>query len=301
LTCCEFHAYRSSRNAASIHHLKSNTAELDEGVSDMGQGAGGRVSGKVAIVVGGGQTPGQTAGNGRATAVLLAREGARVLAADRDLDAAEETVKQIADEGGEAIAVRADVTDEAGIVAMMAACREQWGRIDILHNNVGVSIAGGDAPITEIEADAFARITAINLQGMVLTCKHAIPVMREQGGGVITNISSIAATINYPFVAYRTSKAGVVTMTEHIAITNAPYGILPGLMDTPMAIENRVGRGGATREQVIAERNSHVPLRKTMGTAWDVAHAALFLASDEAAFITGVALNVDGGQSLARG
>jgi NAD(P)-dependent dehydrogenase (short-subunit alcohol dehydrogenase family) len=147
---------------------------------------------------------------------------------------------------------------------------------------------------------------AINLQGMVLTCKHTIPVMREQGGGVITNISSIAANINYPYVAYRTSKAGVVTMTEHIAITNAAYGIranviLPGLMDTPMAIENRVGRGGATREQVIAERNKHVPLRNKMGTAWDVAHAALFLASDEASFITGVALAVDGGQSLAVG
>ncbi len=267
---------------------------------------GQRVAGKVAMVVGAGQTPGQTAGNGRATAVLLAREGAKVLAADRDPAAAEETVKQILDEGGEAAAVRADVTSEDDIAAMTAACVRQWGRIDILHNNVGVSIAGGDAPITEIDADAFARITAINLQGMVLTCKHVLAVMREQDGGVITNISSIAAEINYPYVAYRTSKAGVVTMTEHIAITNAPYGIranaiLPGLMDTPMAIENRVGRGGATREQVIAERNSHVPLRNRMGTAWDVAHAALFLASDEAAFITGVALAVDGGQRLAAG
>ena len=267
---------------------------------------GQRVAGKVAIVVGAGQTPGQTVGNGRATALLLAREGATVLAADRDLASAEETAQQIVDEGGEAAAVRTDVTSEADIVAMTAQCRERWGRIDILHNNVGVSIAGGDAPIAEIEADAFARIMAINLQGMVLTCKHAIPVMRDHGGGVITNISSIAADINYPYVAYRTSKAGVVTMTEHIAITNAQHGIranaiLPGLMDTPMAIENRVGRGGATREQVIAERNSHVPLRNRMGTAWDVAHAALFLASDEAAFVTGVALAVDGGQRLAAG
>jgi NAD(P)-dependent dehydrogenase (short-subunit alcohol dehydrogenase family) len=267
---------------------------------------GQRVAGKVAVVVGAGQTPGQTAGNGRATAVLLAREGAVVLAADRDLAAAEDTVAEIEAEGGKALAVRADVTDEDAVAAMVATCVERFGRIDILHNNVGVSIAGGDAPITEIEADAFARVTAINLQGMVLTCKHAIPVMREQGGGVITNISSIAANINYPYIAYRTSKAGVVTMTEHIAIRNAEYGIranaiLPGLMDTPMAIENRVGRGGATREQVIAERNSHVPLRNKMGTAWDVAHAALFLASDEASFITGVALAVDGGQSLAVG
>jgi NAD(P)-dependent dehydrogenase (short-subunit alcohol dehydrogenase family) len=267
---------------------------------------GQRVAGKVAIVVGAGQTPGQTFGNGRATAVLLAREGARVGAADRDLASAEETAKLIAEEGGEALAVRADVTSEPDIEAMIGGCVERWGRIDILHNNVGVSIAGGDAPIAEIEADAFSRIMAINLQGMAMTCKHAIGVMRKQDGGVITNISSIAAHINYPYVAYRTSKAGVVTLTEHIAITNAQYGIranaiLPGLMDTPMAIENRVGRGGATREQVIADRNSHVPLRNRMGTAWDVANAALFLASDEAAFITGVSLNVDGGQSLAAG
>jgi NAD(P)-dependent dehydrogenase (short-subunit alcohol dehydrogenase family) len=267
---------------------------------------GQRVAGKVAIVVGAGQTPGQTYGNGRATAVLLAREGAKVVAADRDLASAEETAKLINEEGGEAVAVRADVTSEADIEAMVGTCVDRWGRIDILHNNVGVSIAGGDAPVSEIEADAFARIMAINLQGMVLTCKHAIAVMRSHDGGVITNISSIAAHINYPYVGYRTSKAGVVTLTEHIAITNAQYGIranaiLPGLMDTPMAIENRVGRGGATREQVIADRNSHVPLRNKMGTAWDVANAALFLASDEAAFITGVALNVDGGQSLATG
>lgn len=264
---------------------------------------GQRVAGKVAVVVGAGQTPGQTVGNGRATAVLLAREGATVVAVDRDLSAAEETVGVIAGEGGKAIALRADVTDEPSIQAMVAAVVERHGRIDILHNNVGVSIAGGDAPITEIDAEAFTRVTSINLQGMVLTCKHVLPIMRKQGAGVITNISSIAAVINYPYVAYRTSKAGVVAMTSHIAITNASYGIranciLPGLMDTPMAIENRVGRGGATREEVIKERESRVPLRNKMGTGWDVAYAALFLASDEAAFVTGVALPVDGGQAL---
>jgi NAD(P)-dependent dehydrogenase (short-subunit alcohol dehydrogenase family) len=264
---------------------------------------GHRVAGKVAMVVGAGQTPGQTIGNGRATAVLLAREGAKVVAVDRDLDAAEETVKQVAEEGGQAVALRADVTNEADIEAAVAATMRQFDRIDILHNNVGVSIEGGDAPITEIEADAFARITAINLQSMVLTCKHVIPIMREQGAGVITNISSLAAVINYPYVSYRTSKAGVVALTSHIAITNAEYGIranciLPGLMDTPMAIEKRVGLGGATREEVISERESRVPLRNKMGTAWDVAYAALYLASDEASFVTGAALPVDGGQAL---
>jgi NAD(P)-dependent dehydrogenase (short-subunit alcohol dehydrogenase family) len=266
----------------------------------------GRVAGKVAVVIGAGQTPGETVGNGRATALLLAREGARVLAVDRDPASAEETAAQITAEGGEAAAVRADVTVEDDLVAALATARQRWGRIDVLHNNVGISLAGGDAPVEDIEADAFDLITAVNLRGMVLACKHVIPVMREQGGGVIITISSIAAVTDYPYVAYRTSKAGVVALTEQVAIRNARYGIranaiLPGLMDTPMAIENRVGRGGATREDVVAQRNARVPLGNRMGTAWDVAHAALFLASDEAAFITGVALAVDGGQRLATG
>lgn len=268
--------------------------------------SGPRLAGKVALVVGAGQTPGQTVGNGRATAVLFAREGARVVAADRDEAAAQDTVAEIVREGGEAIAVRADVTVESDIVAMIGATVDRWQRLDVLHNNVGVSLAGGDAPLTEIEADAFTRVTSINLQGMVLTCKHAVPIMREQGGGAITNVSSIASVINYPYVAYRTSKAGVNALTQHMAITNAPYGIranaiLPGLMNTPMAIENRVGRDGATREQVIADRDAHVPLGGKMGSGWDVAYASLFLASDEASFVTGVLLAVDGGQSLAVG
>lgn len=267
---------------------------------------GSRLTGKVALVVGAGQTPGQTIGNGRATALLFAREGARVVAVDRDEAAAQDTVDEILREGGEAVPLRADITVEADIVAMVAATLDRFERIDVLHNNVGVSLAGGDSSITEIEADAFSRVTSINLQGMVLTCKHVLPVMRRQGSGAITCISSIGSIINYPYVAYRTSKAGVNALTQHIAITNASYGIranviLPGLMNTPMAIENRVGRGGATREQVIAGRDAQVPLSGRMGTGWDVAHAALFLASDEAAFITGAALTVDGGQSLAVG
>jgi len=127
--------------------------------------------------------------------------------------------------------------------------------------------------------------------------------MREQQAGSITTISSIAALIDYAYISYKTSKAGVVALTQHVAITNARYGIranviLPGLMNTPMAIENRIGVLAATREEVIARRDEQVPLRGKMGTAWDVANAALFLSSDEAQFITGVALNVDGGQAL---
>jgi len=236
-------------------------------------------------------------------AMQFAREGAKVMVADRDLAAAEDTVRAIEDEGGEATAIRVEVTSETDIEAMVAACTQRWGRLDILHNNVGISITGGDADVIDIEAEAFAHITAVNLQGMVITCKHALRVMREQGAGVIINIASLAAVMHHPGIAYSTSKAGVVRMTEHVAITNAEFGIranaiIPGIMDTPMAVDNRVGLGGATREEVVRSRAARVPLRHTMGTAWDVARAAVFLASDDASFITGVALPVDGGTSI---
>jgi NAD(P)-dependent dehydrogenase (short-subunit alcohol dehydrogenase family) len=262
-----------------------------------------RLKGKVAIIVGGGQSPGETIGNGRATAVLFAREGARVLVVDHNLASAQETVRLIMDEGGEAVAFRADVTDEQDLIDMSKACVDRWGRIDILHNNVGVSLAGGDAPIVDITSEAFSRVIDINLKGMVLTCKHVLPVMREQRSGSIISISSLGAVIKYPYVAYTTSKAGVISLARYLAIENAEYGvrsnvILPGLMNTPMAIETRADKGGRTREEVIAERDARVPLQGKMGSAWDVAHAALFLASDDAGFITGVSLPVDGGHAL---
>jgi NAD(P)-dependent dehydrogenase (short-subunit alcohol dehydrogenase family) len=182
-------------------------------------------------------------------------------------------------------------------------CIEAFGRIDILHNNVGISLAGGDAEIGEITVEGFDRVVAVNLKGMVLTCKHTLPVMRDQGGGAIVNVSSIAAWSTYPYVAYKTSKAGVVALTEQIAATHARYGIranviLPGLMNTPMAIAPRVKATGKTWDEIAAERDARVPLGRKMGTAWDVANAALFLASDEARFITGAALPVDGGASV---
>jgi NAD(P)-dependent dehydrogenase (short-subunit alcohol dehydrogenase family) len=262
----------------------------------------GRLDGKVAIVVGAGQTPGQTIGNGRATAVLFGREGAQVVAVDRHLDAAEATVGAIREAGGTAVALAADITVERDIEGFVSETVSRLGRIDILHNNVGVSLAAGDSPVADIASDAFDLITAINLRGMVLTCKHVLKVMQAQKSGVIVNISSIAAVVDYPNIAYKTSKAGVVALTQNLAITYARYGIrvnciLPGLMNTPMAIEPRVGRDGLNRDQVIALRDSKVPLGK-MGTGWDVAEAALFLVSPQARFITGVALNVDGGQSL---
>lgn len=261
-----------------------------------------RVQGKVAIVFGGGQTPGETIGNGRATALVLAQEGAKVLVVDLREASAQDTVDLVQANRGEASAFAADITDEAQVRAAIAACVERYGRIDIVHNNVGASLALGDAPATELEAEAFDRIVRVNLKGMWLACKHALPVMREQGSGSIVNISSMAAREAYPYVGYKTTKAGVIALSENLAMANARYGIrvnciLPGLMNTPMAIEARVA-AGTPREQVIEQRNQRVPLGRKMGTGWDVAYASLFLHSDEAGFITGVSLPVDGGAGV---
>jgi NAD(P)-dependent dehydrogenase (short-subunit alcohol dehydrogenase family) len=259
-----------------------------------------RLAGKVAIVVGAGQGPGEGLGNGRATALRFAQEGARVVAADSRLASAEETAAMAAKEGGVCVAFAADVTVEAQLEKLVAFAREKFGRVDILHNNVGVSIAGGDAGPLEITEAAFDRIAAINLRGTIMACKHVLPLMRAQHAGSIINISSVAAWENYPYVAYKATKAALVAYTQQLAIHNADHGvranvILPGLMDTPMAVDTRARATGKTRAEVAAMRDARVPLRHRMGTAWDVANAALFLASDEANFITGVALPVDGG------
>lgn len=263
-----------------------------------------RLKGKTAIIIGAGQSPGEGVGNGRATAVRFAQEGARVLAVDRDMDAAQETAALIAKTGAECIAFEADVTVESTLADAVAYAKKQWGRIDILDNNVGVSVGGGDQPLLEITEETFDRINAINLRGTIMACKHVVPVMREQGSGSIINISSMAAWIDFPLVAYKTSKAGMIAFTQQLALDNAPYGvranvILPGLMNTPMAVDTRVRAMGKTRDEIVAMRDAKVPLRGKMGTAWDVANAALFLASDEANFITGIELPVDGG-ALAR-
>lgn len=261
-----------------------------------------RLEGKIAIIVGAGQSPGEGIGNGRATVLRFAQEGARILAVDRDLAAAEETAALASREGGECVPFCADVTREATLAAAIAEAERRWGRIDILHNNVGVSIAGGDKPLLELTEEAFDRVSAINLRGTIMACKHVLPVMRRQRSGVIVNISSIAARENtYPLVAYKATKAAMIAFTEQLALHNAPYGIranciLPGLIDTPMAVDTRARAGNRSRAEVAAERDARVPLCGRMGTAWDIANAALFLASDEARFVTGVALPVDGGQ-----
>ena len=260
-----------------------------------------RLKDKVAIVVGAGQTPGDTIGNGRATALLFAREGARVLLADRNLASAEETRGMIEAEGGHAATIEMDVSKEADSVRLVERCVELYGRIDILHNNVGTG--AGDAGAGHIEIDAFERIFRVNLEGPLLTCKHAVPVMRAQGGGAIINVSSIASiAAATAMIGYKTSKAALNTLTEALAFANARYGIrvnaiLPGLINTPMAIEGISAVRGISKAELIEQRDRQVPLGK-MGSAWDVAYAALFLASDEAKFITGVLLPVDGGQTL---
>ncbi len=212
----------------------------------------------------------------------------------------------IAAKGGTAAAFNADVTKNAEIKAMVADAVARWGRIDVLHNNVGVSLAGGDAELLAITEEAFDRCVAINLKSCVLASKHVIPIMRQQGSGAIINISSMAAITTYPYVAYKATKSAMIAFTEQLAYQNAEYGIranviLPGLMNTPMAVDTRAREVGKSRAEVAAERDSKVPLRRKMGTAWDVANAALFLASDEADFITGVTLPVDGGASVRRG
>ena len=259
-----------------------------------------RLERKIAIVVGSGQTPGETIGNGRATAMLFAREGARVVLVDRDLESARETEKMVRKEGGECFCFEADVTNESSCAAMAAACVKEYGGIDILHNNVG--IGAGDAGVTNLREEAWNRILDVNLKAMFLTCKHVLPTMREQRSGAIVNISSIAAVAAAGMVAYKVSKAGVNALTQAIATSGARHGIranaiMPGLMNTPMAIEGLLEARDISREELIKSRDARVPLGGKMGSAWDVAYAALFLASDEARFITGVILPVDGGQS----
>jgi NAD(P)-dependent dehydrogenase (short-subunit alcohol dehydrogenase family) len=262
--------------------------------------SGGRLAGKVALVAGGGQTPGETIGNGRAVSVLFAREGARVVVADRHVDRAEDTVAQIAAEGGSAVAVAADVTSSDDCEAMVAAAIDTYGSLDVLVNNVGIG-AGDGGPVGLDEA-VWDRILDVNLKGMYLTCKHALPVMRAQGGGAIVNISSVAAVCSVGLLAYKTSKAGVNALTHAVAMGNASHGIrvnaiMPGLMDTPMAVDELARALGVERAVVAERRAEQVPLGGRQGTAWDVAHAALYLASDEAAFVTAAVLPVDGGQS----
>ena len=259
-----------------------------------------RLKGKTAMVVGAGSI-GPGWGNGKATAVTFARQGAQVFCVDRNGAAAEETVRIITSEGGKASAFTADASRAADVEAMVAACLKTYGRIDVLDNNVGIAEMGGVVEVTEAEWD---RVFAVNLKSAFLSMKHTIPVMQRQGGGSIINISSIASIrhVGISYVTYAASKAAMNQMTRTTAVQYASdhirvNAILPGLMKTPM-VEHSAGLAASYAngdvEAMWRARDAQVPMGH-MGDAWDVANAALFLASDESKYVTGIELVVDGG------
>lgn len=260
--------------------------------------AKGRLQDRVALVFGAGSA-GPGWGNGKAAAVTFARAGARVIAVDIDLAAAEQTREIVDNEGGACEAVAADVTDSRQIKALVEGVVARHGRVDILHNNVGTTAMGG--PIEESE-ESWHRVLDINLTSVFLTCKHVLPVMLRQKSGVIVNVSSIAAIrySGYPYSSYYASKAGLNQFTVGLALQYAKEGIranvvMPGMMNTPL-IHKQIAGQYASAEDMVAARDAACPMGR-MGTAWEVANAALFLASDEASYITGVCLPVDGGLS----
>lgn len=256
------------------------------------------MTGKVVMVVGAGAS-GPGWGNGKAAAVLYAREGARVFAIDRNGDAARETCAIVRGEGGEAEPFAADAARAGDVAAMVDACIARFGLPDVLHHNVGIVMTGGPAETAEADWD---RLMAVNVKSLYLACRALLPGMAERGSGVVVAVSSVASLryVGYPSVAYCASKGAVNQLVQNIAVQYAARGIranavLPGLMDTPMVVEplkEAYGPGGV--EQMRAVRNAQVPTGR-MGSAWDVAHAALFLASDEAAYVNGHMLVVDGG------
>ena len=262
-----------------------------------------RLKGKVALVVGAGSI-GPGWGNGKATAVTFAREGAEVFCVDRDGKAAAETAGIIAAEGGKARAFTADASRAGDVAAMVAACLEAHGRIDVLDNNVGIAEMGSVVDVAEADWD---RVFAVNLKSAFLAMKHVIPVMARQGGGSIINISSIASIrhLGLSYVTYATTKAAMNQMTRTTAVEYAAKkirvnAILPGLMKTPM-VEHSAGLAASYAngdvEAMWRARDAQVPMGH-MGEAWDVANAALFLASDESKYVTGIELVVDGGITL---
>jgi hypothetical protein len=262
----------------------------------------GRLAGKRAIVFGAGSS-GPGYGNGKAAAMEYAREGAHVACVDLSPAAAEETHQLIADEGLSSIAIAADVTRQASVDEAVRQVVEAFGGIDILHNNVGMTHMGGPVELSE---ESFQASVDLNIGSVYRTAKAVLPLMEQQNHGAIVNISSLAAIrwTGYPYFAYYAMKAAVNQSTVAIAMQYARRGIranciLPGLIDTPL-IYKQISAQYASAEEMVAARSRSVPVGH-MGDAFDIARAAVFLASDEAKFITGVCLPVDGGQSCAMG
>jgi NAD(P)-dependent dehydrogenase (short-subunit alcohol dehydrogenase family) len=252
-----------------------------------------RLEGKVAIVTGAGSR-GPGIGNGKATAILFAREGAKVLLVDGFPERMQETADIISSEGGEASVYTADVTRLEDCKVIIDAVVERYGRLDILHNNVGVESKGS---VVDMDLDEWDTVINVNLKSVVLTSRFAIPQMIKGGGGVIINMSSLSALRPRGFTAYSAAKAGIIGLTRAMAVTHAKDNvrvncIIPGAVFTPMVAE------GMTNE--IRQRRILATPLQTEGTAWDVAWAAVYLASDEARWITGIGLPVDGGALLTR-
>lgn len=260
----------------------------------------GRLAGKAAVVVGAGQQPGETIGNGRAIALTFAREGAAVLCVDRDADRARAVAEEIVAAGGAAFALAADVVTDAA--AIVGAALERWGRIDVLVNNVGIG-HGQDGPSHRCTDEAFEKVFSVNFTGARRLIRAALEPMRAAGSGSIVNISSLASIAGANMIAYEISKAALNRLTTATAQGSAGKGVrcnavLPGLMDTPMGVGGTATRDGRDIAAQRAARDAMVPLKGGMGDGWDTANAVLFLASDEARFITGVLLPVDGGASV---
>jgi NAD(P)-dependent dehydrogenase (short-subunit alcohol dehydrogenase family) len=257
-----------------------------------------RLDGKVALITGAGSVA-EGWGNGKAAATLFAREGARIFAIDRNAAAVEETRGIIAGEGNICAAHTADVTDGASVKAMVDACMAEYGRIDILHCNVGGSAPGGPVEMSE---EVWNAQISLNLSSVFLACKHVLPIMEKQGKGVVITVSSVAALTYYgsDLIAYKSAKYGLIQFTRGIAMQYAKKGIrancvIPGLMNTPLVAHRIVGQyHGGDLQKTMERRNAIIPMGH-MGDAWDVAHAALFLASDEAKYITATEIVVDGG------
>lgn len=235
-------------------------------------------------------------GVGKATALVYSRHGAIVTCVDKDIEAAEATATLIREEGGEAIALGCNVTNSAEVQSAVDAHVKRVGRIDILHNNIGIVELGGPVECSE---ENFDKVMAVNLKGMFLTCKSVLPVMQRQGKGSIVNVSSIASMrYTVPWIAYNTSKGAVNALTMGIAAQYAPTGIrcnaiAPGLLSTPMVYATYEGEF----QDVMRARDAVVPMG-WQGEGWDVGAASVFLASDESRFITGQVLMVDGGSSI---
>ncbi len=253
-----------------------------------------RLKKKVALVTG------AASGIGKTTALLFGQEGAKVTCADIDGEGAERVARQIADGGGEAASTQADVTREADVQRMVRETVERWGRLDVLFNNAGVEFG---LPVTQVPEEEWDRLIDVNLKGVFLGCKHAIPQMVSQGSGAIVNTASVAGLRGVAFLStYCASKGGVVLMTKSLAAEWAQFGIrinavCPGVIRTPMAelaVQMGAGLGGTTPEETWAQLAAGHPLGR-IGEPEEVAQAVLFLVSEEASFITGAALPVDGG------